>query len=135
MLKALLNGVALVLAFLPAASCWVEAAVSKDVESIFLFWTHVFALLPGLPGAFLRRAFYSLTLESCSLDCRIEFGAVFTHRNAVVERHVYVGPYAVIGSVRLREYSLIGTRANLLSGSMQHYMGDDGKWHLQDRDL
>jgi acetyltransferase-like isoleucine patch superfamily enzyme len=122
----------LAVAGLPAFTCWLESVLTSS-EFVFLTWTHVFAILPGQPGMYLRRAFYYLTLESCSLDTFIGFMATVTHRDVVIEPGVYVGPFAVIGSVQLRTGSLVGTRASLLSGSLQHVMGEDGTWKSTDR--
>jgi acetyltransferase-like isoleucine patch superfamily enzyme len=61
------------------------------------------------------------------------FGALFFHRQVIVEEGVYIGPYAVVGCARLRKGCLIGTRANLLSGSAQHEMRSDGGWAASDR--
>ena len=80
--------------------CALEAR--GDGESVFSFWSQVFALAPGSPGVFARRAFYRLTLDRCTGDFYIGFGALFSHRAAIVEDAVYVGPYAIIGSSRLR---------------------------------
>lgn len=126
------NTVALVLVVPAAASCGIEARLNGDSESVFAFWTHVFALLPGLPGLYLRRAFYCLTLQRCSLHSAIGFGAIVFHRQTQIEDEVYVGPYAVIGRASLRRGCLIGTRANLLSGSAQHQMREDGSWAPSD---
>lgn len=118
------------LAALPAAStCWLEALFCSDSELIFTFWTNVFAILPGLPGVFLRRGFYSLTLSNCSMDCYIGFGTMFCHRDSVVEPNVYLGNYCTIGSASLGRNSLIGSRSSLLSGSQQHLHNDlTGEW-------
>lgn len=86
------------------------------------------ALFPGLPGAFLRRGFYSLTLDECSLHCHIGFGSMFSHRFTTVGEHVYIGSYAIIGSAVLGDNSLIGSRASILSGTALHVLGEDGKW-------
>jgi len=126
------NILALVLVLPAAATCWLESVLSPDAEGVFVFWTQCVAVLPGHPGMYVRRAFYRLTLESSSLKCFIGFGALFAHRTAQVEDDVYIGPYTVIGSIRLRKGCLIGTRANLLSGSMQHVVGPDGGWQPGD---
>ena len=131
-LKALANLVSLVLAFLPAATCWVESRLSSRAEGVFGFWTNVFALLPGLPGMYVRRAFYHFTLDSCTLDCFIGFGALFTHRRVIVEENAYVGPYALVGSARLRKGCLIGSRASLLSGTHLHVLDSQGRWQPAD---
>jgi acetyltransferase-like isoleucine patch superfamily enzyme len=110
-------------------TCWLESLLSKQVEVIFVFWTNIFAFLPGLPGVFLRRGFYSLTLHQCSLDSHIGFGSLFSHRNSVIEDNVYIGNYCLIGSAHIGENSLIGSRSSLLSGNGQHIHNDEtGTW-------
>ena len=131
--KAGINAVALALVFPAALTCWIEAWLRPGAEAAFGFWTNVFALLPGPPGMFLRRAFYRLTLERCAIEFFIGFGALFFHRQVLVEDGVYIGPYAVVGCARLRKGCLVGTRANLLSGSAQHEVRNDGGWAASDR--
>ena len=132
-IKSGINAVALTLVFPAALTCWIEEWLSPHAESVFAFWTHIFAILPGAPGMFLRRAFYRLTLKRCAIEFFVGFGALFFHRQVLVEEGVYIGPYAAVGCARLRKGCLIGTRANLLSGSGQHEMGSDGGWAASDR--
>lgn len=105
-----------------------EIVFSKNAELIFHTCTHIVAMLPGLPGAFLRRAFYSLTLDECSLHCHVGFGTIFSHRSTTVEKHVYIGSYSIIGSAHLGEHCLIGSRVSILSGKALHVLGEDGMW-------
>lgn len=126
-LKSAAVGVALCLVVPCAAMCWVEQALNPEAEGTFNFWSHVMAIMPGAPGVCLRRAFYRLTLASCSLSLTVGFGAFFAHRDAYVEEDIYIGPFAVIGRVRLRKGSLVGTRASLLSGSTQHDWDEAGR--------
>lgn len=105
-----------------------EWLVSRHAETVFPICTNLIALLPGLPGIFLRRAFYSLTLEKCSTHCHIGFGSLFSHRNATVEKHVYIGNYSMIGAAHLGEYCLIGSRVSILSGKALHVLDDNGMW-------
>jgi virginiamycin A acetyltransferase len=86
---------------LPAAMCALEAALSPAGDVVFSFWAQTFAMLPGLPGVSLRRAFYKLTLDECADSFFIGFGALFSHRHSKIEQDAYVGPYAVIGSAWL----------------------------------
>ncbi|MGH9174895.1 MAG: acyltransferase, partial [Vicinamibacterales bacterium] len=90
------------------------------------------ALVPGPPGIALRRAFYRLTLEACSTSFFVGFGALFTHRDSVVEQGAYVGPYALVGSARLGRGCLIGSRASLLSGPHLHQLDEEGRWMAAD---
>ena len=105
-----------------------EIIISRDFDIIFNTCTHVVALLPGLPGVFLRRGFYSLTLEKCSLNSYIGFGSIFSHRDTTVEEHVYIGSYALIGSSTLGKHCLIGSRASILSGTSLHELDEQGRW-------
>ena len=128
-LKLFINRLCQLLALPMAITCWLESSLSKHSEAIFSFWTHVFSILPGLPGVFLRRAFYSLTLEKCSLNSFIGFGTIFAHRSTVVEDNVYTGIYCSIGSAHLGKNCLIGSHSSLLSGNTQHLRNDEsGEW-------
>ena len=126
--KSFVNGVALALASPFAFLCWLERWVSPHREKLFNFWAHAFALLPGWPGMYLRRAFYRMTLSACAPGCFIGFGAFFSHREATVGEGVYIGSYSIIGSARLQTGCLIGSRVSVLSGSQLHDLTDDGKW-------
>jgi virginiamycin A acetyltransferase len=118
-----------VVAVSPAAAlCAIETAVSKRGEAFFVLWAQTFALVPGLPGVSLRRAFYRLTLDQCDRSFFVGFGAIFAHRHARIEQDAYVGPYAVIGSAWLRRGCLIGTRASILSGTSLHSQDSQGRW-------
>jgi virginiamycin A acetyltransferase len=129
--KRLANGVALVLAAPFGALSGLERRLAPGAEGVFQGCTQVMALAPGLPGMYLRRAFYRLALDACHPDCYIGFGAMCTHRAVIIERGVYVGPWALIGSCRLREGSSIGSRASLLSGTELHEFRD-GWWTPSD---
>lgn len=126
--KSAVNGGALLAVAPLALTCWLEAKVSSRHEGVFAFWSHVVSLLPGYPGMVLRRAFYRLTLDRCSANFFIGFGALFTHRRGVVEDEVYIGPYALVGSARLRRGCLIGSRASVLSGGELHELDEHGTW-------
>jgi virginiamycin A acetyltransferase len=132
-IKKLLNGMCLALVS-PCALCsWLEARVTNGSESAFQFWAQLFSLFPGLPGIFLRRAYYRLTLDHCASNFYVGFGAVFTHRHAVVEKNAYIGAYALVGLTHLGEGCLIGSRASLLSGTEQHALDEQGHWLPCDR--
>ena len=131
-LKRACNVVALILTAPLALTCWLERQLSPSSQLVFAFWTQVVALLPGVPGVFLRRGFYRWTLDECAEEVIIEFGALFTRRSARLEHGVYVGPYALIGSAWLRENALIGSRASLLSGGQHHELLPSGEWSATD---
>jgi len=123
-----MNGLALAFAWPCAVLVWLEELLHSGRDECFGFFANVFALCPGLPGMYLRRAFYRWTLQGCAPDVFIGFGTIFSSREAVLESGVYIGVYAVIGSVILRKNCLIGTRASLLSGPRLHALSENGDW-------
>lgn len=134
LVKRILNRTCQLIALPFAALCWLEKTAAPQSEVVFQFWSHLYSVVPGLPGVFLRRAFYSLTLDHCSLECYIGFGSVFSHRRAVVEDHVYLGLYSIIGSAHLGKKTLIGSRVSILSGKALHVRDDQGQWTPFDPD-
>jgi acetyltransferase-like isoleucine patch superfamily enzyme len=112
-----------------------EAFLPKKSELLFNMCTHIMAMLPGIPGVFLRRAFYSLTLKKCSSHCHIGFGTIISHRCTTIEKHAYIGNYALIGSANIGEHCLIGSRASILSGEALHVLDENGMWTPYSADL
>jgi virginiamycin A acetyltransferase len=126
LMKRTIDAISMALVSPAAALCALEARMGG--EATFSFWAQCFALVPGLPGVFLRRAFYRLTLESCGRTFFIGFGALLSHRCACIEDDVYVGPYAVIGSCHLGRGCLIGTRSSIVSGGGLHTLDAQLRW-------
>jgi virginiamycin A acetyltransferase len=125
--KRAIDGCCLVAMAPLAGLCALESRLGAG-DAVFTLSAQFCALLPGLPGVFLRRAFYRLTLESCGRSFFIGFGAVFSHRTARVGDDVYVGPYAVLGACDLGQGCLIGTRCSIVSGGALHSMDANGRW-------
>jgi acetyltransferase-like isoleucine patch superfamily enzyme len=122
LLKGLLHAVFLLLAF----PCALTSGFGR-IEAVYLFWAHFSALLPGLPGDYFRIAYYRLTLEECSLESRIEFGSFFAHPQARMGRHVYIGPYCVLGRTSIGDRTQIAGAVQILSGSRQHTRDREGR--------
>jgi virginiamycin A acetyltransferase len=121
-LKKFLHAVFLALAF--------PLAVSSGFGRLapaFRFWAHGCSLAPGLPGDYLRIAYYRLTLEECSIESRVEFGSFFAHPQAKVARGVYVGSYCVLGRTSIGERTQIGSGVQILSGKRQHPRDAEGR--------
>jgi acetyltransferase-like isoleucine patch superfamily enzyme len=93
----------------------------------FLFFAHALAMLPGLPGSYLRIGYYSLTLEGTGRHCRIDFGSFFAHSKASFGDRVWVGPYCVLGQVDLGEGTLLASAVQILSGTKQHRRDPSGR--------
>ncbi|HEY8505647.1 MAG TPA: acyltransferase [Gemmataceae bacterium] len=118
-LKALAEGVALVLV-LPAYAAYRLGALVLGPGKAFPGWSQAFALIPGLTGAYLRRAFYRLVLPRCGAGCFLSFGTVFSHPTAEVGRFVYVGVYCCLGDVTLGDDVLLGSHVSVMNGAAQH---------------
>lgn len=108
-------------------ACAVEAALGSHREDVFAFGAQSLALVPGLPGVFLRRAFYRMTLDACAKSFHIGFGAFFSHRQSTVGEDVYVGPYSIVGTSRLGRGTLIGSRVGIISGVNVHELDTHGR--------
>ena len=121
-LKLAANAVFLLLA-LPAAAL----SGFGRVELLFVMFAQACAMAPGLPGDFLRIAFYRLTLLDCSLGSRIGFGSFFAHREATVGSRVYIGSYCVLGRVSIGSRTQIASGVQVLSGRHQHVRDRSGQ--------
>ncbi len=119
LVKSAANGLALLLV-LPAFLCYRLAAWAAGPERAFPGWSQAFALIPGLTGTTMRRAFYRLVLPRCDPDCCLCFGTVFAHPTAEVGRNVYVGAYCCLGTVTLEDDVLISSHVSIPSGGKQH---------------
>jgi virginiamycin A acetyltransferase len=125
-LKWVSNAFGLALVAVPAATSKVESWLT-DRDDVFVGWGQFFALVPGLPGKYLRRCYYYWTLRACSLTCEIGFLSYFTQRQAEVGERVYVGARTCIGGATLGEGALIGSCVSILNGGRQHDFGPDGR--------
>lgn len=119
LLKALAGGITLALV-LPAALLFQLGRLAVGPERAFPGWSQAFALIPGLTGVYLRRAFYRLVFPRCAGDAWLSFGTVFSHPTAEVGRGVYVGVYCCLGAVTLEDDVLISSHVSILNGSAQH---------------
>ncbi len=90
-------------------------------------FAHIFAQFPGLPGDYVRTAFYRMTLLNCAVDSRVSFGTFFAHREASVGLGTYIGSYCVLGRARIGANTLIASHVQILSGRHQHARDEAGK--------
>ena len=121
LIKTLIIAVFVALAFPMAA-----LTAFGRIPALFLFGGHLFSMAPGIPGDYLRVAFYWMTLRSCSLRCRISFGSFFSNADAVVDEGVYIGPYSVLGRTVIGRGTQIATHVQVLSGARQHPRDEQG---------
>jgi len=89
-------------------------------EKAFPGWSQTFSLLPGLTGQYLRRAFYSLTLDRCGGNACLSFGTIFSHSTASIGANVYVGSFCCLGAITLEDDVLIASNVSIMNGTQQH---------------
>ena len=121
-LKAVANGLSLACAFPLAA-----LSAFGRWEAPFTLFAQSCAMAPGLPGDYLRIAYYRLTLEECPMSSRISFGTLFAHPQARIGTGVYLGSYCILGHVRIGERTQIASAVQILSGRHQHARDQSGR--------
>jgi virginiamycin A acetyltransferase len=93
----------------------------------FRLFAQAFALIPGVPGDWLRVGYYVLTLRRCSLDLRVSFGSYFAHSSSAVDDSVYIGAYCIIGTCNIGARTQIASHVEILSGRYQHSRDAEGR--------
>lgn len=86
--------------------------------------TQAWALVPGLPGQYLRRAFLSRTLRSCARTATIEFGTIFSSASASIGDRAYVGPRCHLGWAVIEDKALLAAGVHVPSGARTHGIDD-----------
>jgi virginiamycin A acetyltransferase len=82
--------------------------------------TQALALLPGLPGQYLRRAFLMRVLASCHASATIEFGTIFSKIGARIGENAYVGPHCHLGLVDIERDAMLAGAVHVPSGPHTH---------------
>jgi virginiamycin A acetyltransferase len=112
------------LVVLPAlASYWLRARVlgpDRALEGS----SQAFAVIPGILGQYLRRAFLSHVLAACHPTATIEFGVLFSQAGTRIDAGAYIGPRCQIGLAHLEADVLVGAAVHIPSGSQTHGTGD-----------
>lgn len=97
------------------------------VAPMFQFFAQTVAFIPGLPGDYLRVAYYVMTLEKCPLYSRVSFGSFFAQSSVSLERSVYIGAYCVIASCRIGARTQIASHVQVFAGGHQHGRDSEGR--------
>ena len=86
--------------------------------------TQAWALVPGVLGQYLRRAFLTRTLEHCARTATIEFGTLFSSASASIGERVYVGPRCHLGWAVIEDDALLAAGVHVPSGAHTHGIDD-----------
>jgi virginiamycin A acetyltransferase len=121
--KALARGAASVAVLPLAASFAVRSAVigrdrALEASSQWL------ALIPGLLGQYVRRAFLARALAGCHPSVVVEWGTTLSRAGARLDENVYIGPGCRLGLVHVEHDVLIASGVHVPSGAMTHEIGD-----------
>jgi acetyltransferase-like isoleucine patch superfamily enzyme len=119
LLKRLLFGLAVLVVWPLWLVTRLERAVGTS-EEVFLFCGQCLAIMPGLPGAYLRGAYYFGSIEHCDWEVRIGFGSIFVKRAARIGKHASLGNYCVVGHADIGQAVMMGSRVSIPSGKRQH---------------
>jgi acetyltransferase-like isoleucine patch superfamily enzyme len=82
------------------------------------------AILPGLLGQYIRRAFLSRVLAHCHPTATVCYGTVFSRTGARLDENVYLGPGCHVGLVHVERDVLVGAGVHLPSGPSTHGIDD-----------
>lgn len=118
-LKALAHTMALV-AIAPLLAWYCLCGPVAGARRTFQGPSQLLSLLPGLTGAYLRRAFYSCVLARCGAGTHIEFGTILSHPTARIGTSVYIGPFCCLGDVTLEDDVVVASHVSIMNGSRQH---------------
>jgi virginiamycin A acetyltransferase len=98
---------------------WAEKRLLSG-DALFNLFAQLLAPFPGIPGKYLRGAYYFGTLDGCSWETHVGFGSIFTHRGGALAAHASMGSYCIIGHARIGAEAMIGSRVSIPSGKHQH---------------
>jgi virginiamycin A acetyltransferase len=121
-LKSIVNSLAL-LGALPLALC----SGFGRINIMYAFFAQSVALIPGLPGDYLRTGYYVWTLQQCSMKSRVSFGSFFAQSSCRVGDGVYIGAYCILGSCSIGARTQIASHVQILSGRRQHGRNQQGQ--------
>jgi virginiamycin A acetyltransferase len=82
--------------------------------------TQLLALVPGLTGQYLRRAFLMRVLDECDKTATVEFGTIFSRQGARLGSNVYIGPGCTLGLVEIGADALLAPGVHVPSGGRVH---------------
>jgi acetyltransferase-like isoleucine patch superfamily enzyme len=86
--------------------------------------TQAWALVPGLIGQYLRRAFLARTLRYCARTATIEFGSLFSSASASIGERAYIGPRCHLGWAVIEDDALLAAGVHVPSGARTHAIDD-----------
>lgn len=121
--KAILHGLATIVV-LPALISYALKRLVIGPDRALEGSTQALAVVPGLLGVYLRRAFLARTIAYCDRSASVHFGTIFSQAGARLDANVYVGPNCHLGLVHIERDALLASGVHVPSGSDTHGTGD-----------
>ena len=112
------------LAVTPSVWSWQLRSRVLGADKALELSSQAWALVPGLAGQYLRRAFLCRTLRGCSRHAMIEFGTLFSSAAAEIGERAYIGPRCHIGWAIIERDVLVAAGAHIPSGARTHGTSD-----------
>ena len=112
------------LAVTPSVVSWWLRARLMGADRALEGSSQAWALVPGLCGQYLRRAFLSRTLHSCASTATIEFGTLFSSASASIGDRAYIGPRCHLGWAIVERDALLAAGVHVPSGARTHGIDD-----------
>jgi virginiamycin A acetyltransferase len=122
-LKALAHAAATLLV-LPSIVSWRIRSRVMGRDRALEGSTQAWALVPGLVGQYLRRAFLAHALASCARTATIEFGTIFSSASATIGDRAYIGPRCHLGWALIEKDVLLAAGVHVPSGGRTHGITD-----------
>ena len=112
------------LAVTPSVMSWMLRSRILGPDRALEGSTQAWALVPGLIGQYLRRAFLCRTLTFCADDATIEFGTLFSSASAAIGHRAYIGPRCHLGWSVIEADVLLAAGVHVPSGAHTHGIED-----------
>jgi virginiamycin A acetyltransferase len=104
----------------PSVISWRLRALILGPDRALEGSTQAWALVPGLLGQYLRRAFLCRTIRSCARTATIEFGTLFSSAAASIGERAYIGPRCHLGWAAIGDDALLAAGVHVPSGARTH---------------
>ena len=112
------------IAVTPSVWSWQLRALAMGADRAMESSSQAWALVPGISGQYLRRAFLCRTLKGCARSATIEFGTLFSSASASIGERAYIGPRCHIGWAIIEADVLIAAGVHVPSGARTHGTDD-----------
>lgn len=112
------------IAVTPSVMSWHLRSLAIGADRALEDSTQAWAIVPGLLGQYLRRAFLSRTLRSCARTATIEFGTLCSSTSASIGERAYIGPRCHLGWAVIEDDVLLAAGVHVPSGRRTHGIDD-----------